>query len=325
MMIFDAHGDIWTDVTVKRQNGMENVFKSYHMERYKKSGVNGGIFVIWLDPPNDKEPQKRALEIIENMSVEITNNQDIFKIIRKYDDIKEAVDSNKFSVLIGLEGLSYIGKNVNLINGLYMFGARHASLTWNEQNELATGVKGNPEDGLTKYGVEAVKRLEQLGMIVDVSHANEKTFWDIYETSTKPFIASHSNCKALCNSPRNLTDEQLKAIGQRGGVVGLNAFSDFVAENKDERDFEHLVGHIDHMVEVMGIDHVGLGFDFDDYLAGETMQFFAEEESASTIGFENITQVPKLIKELENRGYSKEDIDKIKYKNFLRIIKEILV
>ncbi len=322
-MIFDAHGDIWTDVTVKRQGGMENVFKSFHLERYQKGGVNGGIFVIWIDPPNDKEPDKRAFEIIENMSVEITNNQDIFKIIRKYDDIKEAKDTNKLAIVIGSEGLSYIGKNINLINALYMLGVRHATLTWNEQNDLATGVKGDPNRGLTQYGIEAVKRLEQLGMIVDVSHANEKTFWDICQLTTKPFIASHSNCKALCSAARNLTDEQLKAIAQKGGVVGLNAFSDFVSDKKEDRDIEHLANHVDHMVEVMGIDHVGLGFDFDDYLAGETMKFFAEEESANTIGFENITKVPKLIKIFENRGYSKEDIEKIKYKNFLRIIKEI--
>jgi len=323
-MIFDAHGDIWTDVTVKRQMGMENVFKSEHLERYKKGGVNSGIFVIWLDPPNDKNPQKRAFEIIENMSIEITNNQDIFKIVRKYSDIQEAIDEEKFAILIGGEGLSYIGENVDLLNALYMFGMRHATLTWNEQNDLATGVKGDPNRGLSKYGVAAVKRLEDLGMIVDVSHANEKTFWDICNISTKPIIASHSNCKALCNSPRNLTDEQLKAIADKNGVVGLNAFSDFVSDIKEERDIEHLVDHLDHMVEVMGIDHVGFGFDFDDYLAGETMAFFAEEESASTIGLENITKVPELIKILERRGYSKEDIEKIKYKNFLRVIKEIL-
>ncbi len=322
-MIFDAHGDIWTDVTVKRQDGMEDVFKSYHLERYKKGGVNGGIFVIWLDPPNDKNPQKRAFEIIENMSVEITSNQDIFKVIRKYSDIKEAIDTNRFAVVIGSEGLSYIDENIDLLNVLYMLGLRHATLTWNEQNKLATGVKGDPNRGLTKYGVEAVKRLEQLGMIVDVSHANEKSFWDICEVATRPFIASHSNCRALCDSPRNLTDVQLKEIGKKGGVVGLNAFSDFVSDKKDERDIEHLANHLDHMIEVMGIDHVGFGFDFDDYLAGETMKFFAEDESASTIGFENIIKVPKLIEIMENRGYSKEDIEKIKYKNFLRIIQEI--
>lgn len=322
-MIFDAHGDIWTDVTVKRQDGKENVFKNLHLERYKEGQVNSGIFVIWIDPPNDKNPQKRALEIIENMSVEITNNRDLFKIIKKYDDMKEAMDSDKFGVVIGSEGLSYIGTNINLINALYLFGVRHASLTWNEENELATGAKGNKDRGLTKYGAEAVKRMEELGMIVDVSHANEKTFWDIYDIVTKPFIASHSNCRALCDSPRNLTDEQLKAIKEKGGVVGLNAFADFVADDPKDRDIEHLVDHLDHMVEVMGIDHVGLGFDFDDYLTGETLSFFAEGDS-KTKGLENITKVPKLIEILEQRGYSSEDIEKIKYKNFARIIQQIL-
>lgn len=322
-MIFDAHGDIWTDVTVKRQKGNRDVFKNYHLEKYKKGQVNAGIFVIWIDPPYDKNPKQRALEIIENMSVEITTNQDIFKIVKSYDHIKEAVDTNRFAIIIGSEGLSYIGKNVDLINALYLFGVRHATLTWNEENELATGVKGNPDRGLTQYGIEAVKRLEELGMIVDVSHANEKTFWDICEITTKPIIASHSNCKALCNAPRNLTDEQLKAIKEKDGVVGVNAFSDFVADEVENRDIEHLANHVDHMVEIMGIDHVGFGFDFDDYLEGDTLSAFAEGD-AKTIGFENITKVPKMIDVLEKKGYSKEDIEKIKYKNFLRIIRQIL-
>lgn len=322
-MIFDAHGDIWTDVTVKRQEGEENIFKNFHLKKYSEGQVNGGIFVIWIDPPNDKNPKERALEIIENMSIEITNNKDIFNIVRKYEDMKEAIDTDRFAVIIGSEGLSYIGTNINLINALYLFGVRHASLTWNEENELATGAKGNPDRGLTKYGIGAIKRLEELGIIVDVSHANDKTFWDICDIATKPFIASHSNCRALCNSPRNLTDQQLRAIKEKGGVVGLNAFSDFVADNVEDRDIEHLVNHLDHMVEVMGIDHVGLGFDFDDYLTGETLSFFADGDAA-TIGFENITKVPKLIEILEQRGYSSEDIEKIKYKNFSRIIEQIL-
>jgi membrane dipeptidase len=322
-MIFDAHGDIWTDVTVKRQAGMDDVFKNYHMDKYKMGGVNGGIFVIWIDPPNDEHPQKRLLEIIENMSIEITNNSEIFEIIRTIDDLKKAIKSNKFATIIGLEGLDYIGNNINILNILYMLGARHASLTWNNSNELATGVKGNPKRGLTKYGVEAIRRMEKLGMIVDVSHANDRTFWDICDNVTKPFIASHSNCRTLCNSPRNLTDFQLKAIKDIGGVVGINSFANFIDEDPKNRDVEHLVNHIDYMVDVIGVQHVGLGFDFSGYLSGETLSSFAGEDSI-TIGLENIAKVPKLIKILENRGYSKEDIESISYKNFLRIIEEIL-
>lgn len=322
-MIFDGHGDIWTDVTVKREAGEEDIFKKFHLERYKKGEVNGGIFVIWIDPPNDENPEKRALEIIKNMSVEITNNKDIFTIIKKHEDMVKTVDNNKMPILIGCEGLSYIGTNIDYINTLYLLGVRHASLTWNEENDLATGVRGNPERGLTTDGGKAIKRLEELGIIVDVSHANDKTFWDIYNIATKPFIASHSNCRSLCKVSRNLTDKQLLAIKEKGGLVGLNAFPEFIADDPKDRDLEHLVGHLDHIVELIGIDYVGLGFDFCDYLTGETLNSFTDGD-AFTMGLEDITKVPKLIQLLEKKGYSSEDIDKIKYKNFSRIIKEIL-
>ncbi|RKD31946.1 dipeptidase [Thermohalobacter berrensis] len=323
-MIFDAHADIWTDVAIKRQKGQNNIIKKYHINKFKKGNIKGGIFVIWVDPPHDKEPRKRTLEIIKNMAVEIVNNQDILKVVREYSDLKRAEDEEKLGVIIGIEGLSGIGKDVDLIDTLYLLGLRHASLTWNEENELATGVSGNPNRGLTKYGVNAVKRLEKLGMLVDVSHGNEKTFWDICEVTTKPIIASHSNCKALCNVPRNLTDKQLKAIAEKDGVVGINAFREFVHTNEDKQNIEYLANHIDHMVEVMGIDHVGFGFDFFEYLEEDTVSSFTKGGGVGAKGIENITKVGELLSILESRGYSKNDLDKIKYINFYKIIKEIL-
>ncbi|MGH4137578.1 dipeptidase [Clostridium sp.] len=323
-MIFDAHADIWTDVTVERQKGMKDVFKTKHMEKFKKGNIGGGIFVIWIDPPYDTDPTKRTLEIIEHMSAEILDNKDIFHIIKEGSDIDIALSENKMPVLIGMEGLSGLGHNSNLIYALYMFGVRHAMLTWNETNELATGKDGDPSRGLTKDGIKTVKLMEQLGMIVDVSHANDKTFWEILENTTKPIIASHSNCRAICNVPRNLSDKQLKAIASRGGVVGLNAFADIVDIDPKKRDIQHLANHIDHMVKVIGIDHIGFGFDFDDYLDPATMLAFAEGEEANTIGFENASKAQNMIKILRERNYSEEDIEKISYKNFFRIMKEIL-
>lgn len=322
-MIFDSHADIWTDVTMMRQRGKENIFKMKHLQKYREGGVTAGIFVIWIDPPYDKDPKKRALEIIENMSAEILNNKDILKIVRSYGDLTETEDG-KISALIGLEGLSFIGENTGLLDSLYMFGARHAGLTWNEENALATGARGTLDRGLTESGKKAVKRIEELGMILDVSHLNDKSFWDVYNTATRPFIASHSNCRALCGNRRNLTDDQLRAIRDVGGVVGLNAFSDFVDDEKEKRDIYHLANHIDHMVEIMGIDHVGFGFDFCDYLESDTMSSFAEDESANTIGFENITKVPCMLEILKSRGYKQEDIQKIAYKNYFRIIEDIV-
>lgn len=323
-MIFDGHGDIWTDVTVKRQNGYQDVIKNMHLDRFKSGNMIGGIFVIWVDPPHDKRPKERTLEIIEHMSSEIMENQDILKIVHSSIDFKEAIDEGKLAIIVGMEGLSSIGNRVNLINALYMFGVRHVSLTWNEENELATGVGGNPDRGITKYGVEALKLLEKLGIIVDVSHANDKTFWDVYENTTKPFIASHSNCRALCNVPRNLTDEQLKAIAERDGLVGLNAFNEFVHIEKEKRDIEHLVNHLDHMVELMGVDHVGLGFDFFEYLQSNTITSFAQDSYVGTKGFEDVSRSENLINLLKKKGYSEDDIEKISYKNYLRIIGEIM-
>lgn len=324
-MIFDGHGDIWTDVAIKRNKGEKNIIKNFHLDRFKQGEMIGGIFIIWIDPPYDKKPEERAIEIIGHMATEIMENQDILKIIHNHEDFHLAIKEDKLGVLIGMEGLSAIGENIDLLNTLYLLGLRHASLTWNEENILATGASGNPNRGLTDSGIEAVKLMENLGIIVDVSHANDKTFWDIYENTDKPFIASHSNCRSLCSVPRNITDEQLKAIAERNGLVGLNSFGQFVHEDKAKQDIEHLANHLDHMVEVMGIDHVGFGFDFFDYLNSDTVGSFAEGDSYGTIGFEDISKTDNLINLLSKRGYTQKDIEKVSYKNFYRIMREILV
>lgn len=323
-MIFDCHGDIWTDVTVQRSKGKKDVIKKRHLNRFKKGNIIGGIFVLWIDPPYDETPEIRLKEMIGATATEIMENQDILNIILESKDFDKAIEEEKLAVLIGIEGLSGIGKDIDLINALYMFGVRHASLTWNEENLLATGVRGNPNRGVTKLGEKAIKLMEDLGIIIDVSHANDKSFWDIYNMTTKPFIASHSNCRLLCNVKRNLTDEQLRAISSRGGLVGLNSFNEFVHLDKNKQDLKHLVNHLDHMVEIMGIDHVCFGFDFFDYLESDTTNDFVEGNTIGTKGFDNVSKTQDLINEMIKRGYSKEDIEKVSYKNFYRIIKEIL-
>src|SRR5699024_939095 len=139
--------------------------------------------------------------------------QDILQIMYKKDDFYSAIEKDKLAVLLGLEGLSGIGEDVDLIYSLYHLGFRLMSLTWNEQNHLATGAGGDINRGLTDLGKKAIKIINELGIILDVSHANDKSFWDIANTASKPFIASHSNSRAICNVPRNLTDEQIKFIG----------------------------------------------------------------------------------------------------------------
>ena len=323
-MIFDAHCDIWTHVARKRLEGERDIMRNYHLNKFKESDINGGIFVVWVDPPYDKNPKHRTTQILGKIKEEIKDCDDIVHIVKKSEDFDIAKKSNKIAILIGMEGLQAIDDNIDDVEKLYSFGVRHASLTWNEENKLATGAKGNTDRGLTEDGAKLIKKMEELGMILDVSHTNEKTFWDICKVATKPFIASHSNCRSLCDVPRNLTDDQLREIAIRNGVVGVNSYEEFVSSDLEKRTVEHLVDHIDHMVEVMGIDHIGLGFDFAEYLNADTLKHYASTYTYGVRGLEDTTKAKNIISVLEKRDYSKEDIEKICYKNFYRVIKEII-
>lgn len=324
-MIFDIHGDIWTDVTVKRNKGIKDVIRNNHLEKFRKGNMAGGIFVIWSDPPHDQRPKDRLTESIRAMSKELAESRDILKVIYNSGDFYRAVEDGKIGILLGLEGLHSIGEDVEALYTLYQLGFRHASLTWNEENPLATGVSGDVNRGLTDLGRKAIKIIEDLGMILDVSHANEKTFWDICDIATKPFIASHSNCKSICDVKRNLTDRQIKAIGEKGGLIGVNAYNGFVHNEPHKRSAEYLANHLDHIVNLIGIDKVGLGFDFFEYLEDDTMDSLNPNGYKGTIDLEDITASKNFIDILRNRGYSDVDIEKISYKNFLNIMDRVLI
>ncbi len=323
-MIFDGHSDIWTDVTIKTLNGETDILNKYHLKKLRKGNVSGSIFVIWIDPPYTDEPYKRSMEIVESIKKEMEFCKHSFLIAKSYSDIEKAVKENKFYIFIGLEGLSCIGENLDLIDYFYDFGARHASLTWNEENKLATGVKGNPNRGLTDLGKKAVKKINAKKMILDVSHLNEKSFWDLTYEAQGPIIASHSNSRVLCDVPRNLTDKQLKKIAELGGVVGLNSFNQFVHKDLDKQNIKVFVNHIEHMAEVMGIDHIGIGMDYCDFLDDSSMNSFSEQENSFTIGLEDASKTNELLDEMEKVGFSKSDIEKVAYKNFHRIIKNVI-
>lgn len=323
-MLLDIHGDIWTDVTVKSEKGIRNIIRDYHLERFNKGNMAGGIFVIWADPPHDARPQERLIESIRAMSKELIDSRDIVQVMYQSEDFARAASNHKLAIMLGLEGLSGIGEDVDALYPLYQLGFRHASLTWNEQNALATGVKGDPARGLTSKGKEAVSVIHDLGMILDVSHANDKSFWDIADISGKPIIASHSNARALCDVPRNLTDEQIKTIGSKKGLVGLNAYNEFVHAVPGERTVDRLIDHLVHIAGLIGIDKIALGFDFFEYLSSSTTGSFTSETYAGTIGLEDITQAKNMMARLKARGFTQEEIELISYKNFLSLMDRVM-
>lgn len=314
MKVFDGHSDIFIDITKRRKNGETNVFKNQHLDRLRTGNVTASILVGFINTEklSPDNYTSKWLDAMGAISEEIDDMKEFSNIVHKGCDLDNTDD--KISIILGMEGLAGLHGNISLINMLYKIGFRHAMFTWNEENEFATGAgSSNVNRGLTPLGVQAVKRMEDLGMIVDVSHANEKTFWDIYENTEKPFIASHSNVYSLCPVKRNLKDDQIKAIAQRGGVIGMNSVLEFI--DSENPTAEKFIDHIDYIADLVGIDHIGFGFDFCEFLDGV---YDAPE------GIRDATQIPNFINLLSKRGYKEEDIKKIAWGNFERVIKSIL-
>lgn len=326
MYIFNGHSDILTDINLKRSNGEKDVFRKYHYNNFLKSNVKAVIFAIWTGPYwlSNPEAYKKANEIIHSMKEDFAQASAIINIVKNYEDIEVGLRENKLNVIIGMEGLAHIGDRLDLIESYYnTIGLRHVSLTWNEKNMLASGVD-DPEGGLTKLGRKAVEKIEELGILLDVSHLNEKSFWDVIEVASGPIIASHSNAKKLANVKRNLSDEQLLAIAETGGLVGINACSSFVSSHVEKQTIEGLIDQIDYIKNLIGIEHISFGFDFCDYLPWSYVGLPNPATNSVTVeGLSSEADIPKLIDRMRERGYTQNEIELIAYKNYERLLEKI--
>ena len=322
-MVFDGHTDIFTDVLVKRLEGETQVLEHHHLERLKKSGIEGSCAVLWIDPPYTSNYAKRLEQLLVAVKDEMDECQGAV-MVRNMADIEAAKAAGNFYILLGAEGLSAIGEDTDKLDALYDFGLRHAMLTWNEENCLASGAGGNPDHGLTEAGKKMLRHMEAKHMIVDVSHLNEKSFWGVVDTVSCPIIASHSDVRALADVPRNLRDDQLKAIAESGGFVGLNAFNEFVSLDGAKQTSDQLAQHALYLADLIGVDHIAFGFDFTDFLADETAGSFSSDVNVATRGLESCQQVPAFLETLHEVGFSQEDIEKISYKNWHRVIGQVL-
>ncbi len=312
-MIFDAHADILTDLYQQAIKGNKHSFQKRHLEEYKRGNITHSIFVNWTDPKTDN---KHLFDDIFDYALTVLDsNQDIFHIVRNYNDMQLAADGEKIGVIVGMEGIMQL-RDVNHLRELYRRGVRHASLTWNEINKYAGGLSSETH-GLTLLGIEILHEMEKLGMIIDLAHSNPITFQQILDHTTGPVIISHGNTKSLCDHIRNYTDEQLQKIKERNGVIGICGITSFVSDKKKNQTVRYMAKHIDYAVKLIGIDHVGIGLDVCYYLGTTTDNNMLE-------GFKHIGDVTNLFIELEKMGYNEEAINKIKYKNFERIVKEVL-
>lgn len=328
----------------------------------KAGNLGAEFFSIWVEPKNFKgQYAHRTLALIDVVYQQAAKHPDKMMMAYSAADIERAHREHKLAALMGIEGGHSIENDIRLLRDYYRLGVRYMTLTWSNTNEWAdsSGDIDDPSvqhhDGLTEFGKDVVYEMNRLGMIVDISHVSDKTFYDALLTSRAPVMASHSSARALTNHLRNMTDDMLRAIGQRNGVVMVNYYSAFVDQKwldaynaqAKERDaaveaagekfkdadpatryremdkvtkewtakiprppFSDILDHIDHVAKVAGIDHVGLGSDFDG-------------TPSMPEGMDSAADLPKITAGLLQRGYTAEQVRKILGENFMRVFREV--
>jgi len=279
--------------------------------RLKEGGVDCQVFAISSVRDRTRPYALRtAMEMIDIFYRECEKHKEAIAPTTTHGDIMKAANEGKVAAMLSIEGADVIEGKIGLLRIFHRLGVRMVGLVHSLRNELADGVADNrTKGGLSELGVQAVEELDRLGTLIDISHLSDTGFWDLMDITKGPVIASHSNSRAVCHHPRNMTDEMIEAMADRGGVMGMNFAPSFV--HPTQATVQGVVDHIDHIVNLVGPDHVGLGSDFDGI-------------PYTPVGLEDVTKMPNITAELVNRGYAEEDVRKILGENHLRLIKEVI-
>jgi len=357
-ILCDTHNDIISTCLEKGYRFDENLAGKTHSDltRMFTAGIDVQVFSVWCDG-TQPQPFQFANREIDTLYAWINRNPGKMMLVVNSDELARAVKQRKLACMIGVEGGHMIEDDLSKLDSLYKRGVRYMTLTWNNNTTWATSAKSETDTsqhlehkGLTDFGKQIVQHMNAIGMMVDLSHVGEQTFWDAISTATKPVLISHSCVYTLCPVFRNLKDDQIKAIAKNRGVIQLNFFSGFLdstfspkekvftARHKAEKDslmaagkpeffadnylflkyasevadmrapFHLLLDHLDYIVKLVGVDHVGMGSDFDG------ISFPPQQ-------LDDVTTYPLITKALRERGYSKSDIKKILAENFIRVLK----
>ena len=314
-IVFDAHCDTLQEVLAgKRRLGERSEEGHLDLPRLREGGVRAQVFALFVSPNHfPRGAARQALRLLDVFYQELGENANQLTLATKANDIERAKVEGKVAGILSLEGAEALEGDLGVLRAFYRLGVRNIGLTWNLRNAAADGVdETRSSSGLTNFGVQLVREMNRLGIMVDISHLSPTGVRDVLHISEAPVIASHSNAYALCSHRRNLTDEQLESIASKGGVVGITFVPNFVAEDGNQATLKRVLDQTDYMVKTMGVDHVGLGSDFDGFF------------NAKVQGLEDVTRLPRLTVGLVERGYSEEDVKKILGGNFLRIFREVV-
>ncbi len=307
-LVVDLHCDTILDIQAgKRTLAQRSTEGHVDLPRLREGGVGAQVFAMFVAPRMTRRGQARVRELIQTFPGTVKASASEIAPVTTVDPIEQARREGKVAAILSIEnGGDAVGGDPRGLDNLYREGVRMIGLTWNLSNPLGDGAPGRTHGGLTDAGRATLRRMEEMGIVVDVSHLSEASFWDAMKVTRGPIIASHSNASGLHPHPRTLTDDQLRVIAQRGGVVGVNFYAGFLGA----ASLEHVLAHIDYLVKVMGVDHVALGSDFDGI-------------PQAPRGLEDVSKMPNLTAGLQRRGYTTEQIQKILGGNAIRVLREV--
>ncbi|MEK7405679.1 MAG: dipeptidase [Acidobacteriota bacterium] len=319
-LLIDTHNDVPLRVIRGADIGPRSASGHTDLARLREGGVGAVFFSAYVAPGYVKQNRSanRGLEMIDTIRHDIVaRHPEHFVLALTADDIEAARRQGKIAALIGVEGGHAIEDSLRLLRSFHALGARYLTLTHSNTNNWAdsSGDINDPKvqhhNGLTDFGRQVIAEMNRLGMIVDISHVSDKTFLDVLEVSKAPVFASHSSCRALADDRRNMTDEMIRALAAKGGVIQINFNPGFLTKRKSPpANLEDVVAHIEHAVKVGGMDAVGIGSDFDGI-------------DETPVGLEDVSKFPALTRALLARGYSPADIGKIYGGNTLRLMRAV--
>lgn len=300
----DAHQDTILNVAeIGKDISVESDVYEVDIPRMRKGNLDVALFALFTKEEYQQKGE-RLKQLLKFFEKTMKDNSKELVHVKRYEDFGSLKDN--LGIVLSVEGAAGIGEGLTL-EELYDAGVRCLSLTHNPKNQYATGISGRKGRGVTRKGKNLIQKMDELGIVIDVSHLNEKSFWGIMKYSKNPVIASHSNCYAVKPHNRNLKDEQIKEIAKKDGVVGIN----FWVALLEKKNVEGVADHVDYIKNLVGIDHVGLGTDYDG-VHGYTPE-----------GLEDVSQLKNLTKELIKRGYANKEIRKFLGENYLRVFKKV--
>lgn len=321
MKVIDMHCDTMKAILDNRDIGkninLKNNNLTVDIEKMKQGDYMLQVFAAYTDI-KEGDSLVNSLRTIDLFHNEIEANKDDIGIVLTYNDILKNIEQNKMSALLSIEEGACCKGNIQLLRNFYRLGVRMMTLTWNYENELGfpNEIINNKlvcDRGLKDRGFEFIEEMENLGIIIDVSHLSDAGFYDILNNTKKPFVASHSNARSICNHRRNMTDDMIKKLADRGGVMGLNFYSNFLNENtkfSDLSKLDDMIKHLKHIKNIGGIEVIGLGSDFDGI--------------DCKVEIENASKMQILAEKIKKEGFTEDEVEHIFYKNVLNLFKEIL-